>query len=130
MFQKINPDDGFHTTAICIGKEHQDRHQDIDIERHAERGKDHELQGDADEVEPDGRAQHLGNEEEPCACAVRGDAEAVFQIAVDGDQVHLVEKRHQHEGYDQLSGNESECHLHIAESGCRDHARHGNERHA
>ena len=78
----------------------------------------------------DRRSQHLGNEEEPGSGAVGRKAEPVFQIAVDGDEVHPVEQRYQNECYNYLSCNESQCHLHVAESGCGHHSRDRDECHS
>ena len=56
--------------------------------------------------------------------------EALLQIAVDGNQVALVEQRNEHIGNDKVSHNEAQCHLQIAEAFGHHHARHRDEGHA
>ena len=123
--QKVNPDDCLHPSPECVEQEYQYGNKHIDPERNSERPEHHELQGNAYEVQPHGRPQHLGNEEEPGSCAIGGHAKPLLQIAVYGHQVHPVEKRYQHEGDDELSGNEAEGHLHISEARDRHHSRDG-----
>ena len=69
--------------------------------------------------------KHFGDEEEPGTRTVGRHAETVLQIFVDGYQVHFVEQRYQQIGYDELSGNEAQHHLQIAEAAGGNHAGYG-----
>ncbi len=102
---------------------HRDGH--VQQERQSERFEYQQLQRQAYQEQADGSTEHFGDEEEPGTRAVGRDAETVFQIFVDGYQVHFVKQRYQQIGYDELSGNEAQHHLQIAEVAGGNHAGYG-----
>ena len=61
---------------------------------------------------------------------VRPHAETAVEILVQRHHAHAVEQRYEHEGYDQITYDESTYHLHVGEAvGCY-RAGHRYERHA
>ena len=126
----IHPDDGFH--AVAERERQADGHvaEHVQPEGEAHGAENEQLQGQAHEEQPDRRAQHLGDEEEPGARLVGGQAEAVFQVLVDGDDVQLEVQGREHEGDDQVAQEKADAHLQVAEPARAHHARDGDERHA
>ncbi len=128
--QQIRPDDRLHAAATGVEPYQRHHHGGIDRERYTVVVEYQRLQNGADDVSPDRRSQHLGYEEEPCAAAVRPHAETAVEILVQRHHAHAVEQRYEHEGYDQITYDESTYHLHVGEAvGCY-RAGHRYERHA
>ena len=117
---------------MAEGERQADGHvaEHVQPEGEAQGAENEQLQGQAHEEQPDRRAQHLGDEEEPGARLVGGQAEPVFQVLVDGDDVQLEIQGREHEGDDQVAQEKADAHLQVAEPARAHHARHGDERHA
>ena len=125
--ERIGPDQRLDAPLLRVEPDERHRHQGVDPERDAVVGEDQQLEHRADDVDPQGGAEHLRKEEEPGARPVRGDPEAVVEILVERDDPQPVEGRDQHEGHDQLSDREARHHLHVGERiGC-DRSRNRNE---
>ena len=126
----IHADDGFY--AMPEGKGQTDRHvtEHIQPEGEAQRPEHEQLQGQAHEEQPDRGPQHLGEEEEPGARLVGSQAEPVFQVLVDRDDVQFEIEGREHEGDDQVAQEKADAHLQVAKPARAHHARDGDECHA
>ena len=66
-----------------------------------------QLEHGTDHEEAHGGAEHLGDEEKPCARPIGRLSEALLEVAVDRDQIASVEQRHQHIGYQHVAHDEA-----------------------
>ena len=111
--KRVGPDERLDAALVGVEPDECHGENDVDGERYAERIENKRLEHNADNEEAHRRAEHLGDEEEPCACAVACKTEAVFKVAVDADKVHAVEHRYQHKRDEQCADKEAEHHLHV-----------------
>ena len=125
--EDVVPDDGTHAAAEGIRQADAHVADHVQPEGKSQWTEQQQLQRQAHQEQPDGRPQHLGQEEEPGAGPVRAHAEAFFQVLVDGDHVQPEIQRRQDESDDEIAQDEADAHLHVAETAGSDHARHGNE---
>ena len=58
---------------------------------------------------------------------MRTGSEAVFEILIDGDELHLIEQGHEDKSDDKLSDHEAYHHLHVGETLLCHHARYRDE---
>ena len=75
--------------------------------------KHQSLQYYAYHEEANRRSEHLGYEEKPGSGAICVVSEAFFKVTVYRHQIFLVENRHEHCGYEEISHDETEYHLQV-----------------
>ena len=135
--ERVGPDERLHAALLRIEPDEGHRDQRVGPQRQAVVVEDQQLEHRTDNVDAQGGAQHLRDEEEPGARAVRMDAEAVVEVLVERDDPQPVKGRDEQEGHDKLPDGEARNHLHVGErigghrTGDRDegHARHGGADH-
>ena len=125
--ERIGPDNRLHTALLSVEPDESDGKNHIHHKRNTERGKHKALEHHAHHIEAHCRAEHLRDEEEPCAALVGHCPEALLKVAIDGDEVALIEHRHEHIGYSYVAYNEAEAHLQIRETLAHHHARNRDE---
>ena len=128
--QCVGPDEGLHAALDRIEPDERDGDDYIEDERNMQRSEHKQLQNRADDEETHGGAEHLRDKEEPRAGAVGRAPEALLQVTVDGDEILLIEQRHQHESYHEVAYDKAQNHLQVGVALGGDHARHRDESYA
>lgn len=126
----ISADDGCHACLTGVEPYQQQDGDDDDGEGYAAGRTDEGEDDDADDIEAGGSPGELAEEEEEGSHAVGALAEPTGQIAVDAGEAKAIIDGEEHEGHDEIAGNEAHAHLQIAHA-CRPHpSGHGDHRHA
>jgi len=112
----------FDAALHGVEPDQRDGHDHIEDERYVEGSEYEQLQHGANHEETHGRTEHLRHEEHPGAGAVGVRAEPLLEVAVDRQQIALVEHRHEHEGDGEVADDKAENHLEVGVALGDDHA--------